>query len=203
MEGEGGFVAAQNAAVRGPSGPMSVVSLVERDQAPLLAAPYYRDTGTSPIVTSLAHVPEALDVTLPFVSVVLGPSAIDGRTKELVIVRTSALLECRYCVQTHAAVALDRGVTVEEIGALRGAPETAFADDAERALLAWVDTVALGHGPVADELAEALKAHWTEAEIVELTLLCAATVMLNRYCSALALPTSPDTLRRLEAEGLR
>ena len=100
---------------------MSVVSPVERDQAPLLAAPHYRDAGTSPIVTSLAHVPEALDVTLPFVSVVLGPSAIDGRTKELVIVRTSALLECRYCVQTHSAVALDHGVTVAEIGALRGA----------------------------------------------------------------------------------
>jgi AhpD family alkylhydroperoxidase len=205
MEGEGGFVAAQNAALRGPSGPMSVVSLVERDQAPLLAAPYYRDAGTSPIVTSLAHVPEALDVTLPFVSVVLGPSAIDGRTKELVIVRTSALLECRYCVQTHSAVALDHGVTAAEIGALRSTAsrEPIVADDAERALLAWVDAVAAGRGAVADELAEALQAHWTEAEIVELTLLCAATVMLNRYCSALRLPTSPDTLRRLEAEGLR
>jgi AhpD family alkylhydroperoxidase len=184
---------------------MSLVSAVERDQAPLLAAPHYRDAGTSPIVTSLAHVPEALDVTLPFVSVVLGPSAIDGRTKELVIVRTSALLECRYCVQTHSAVALDHGVTVAEVRALRGAEPSGavVADDAERALLAWVDAVALGHGTVPDELGEALAQHWSEAEIVELTLLCAATVMLNRYCSALALPTSPDTLRRLDAEGLR
>ena len=88
---------------------------------------------------------------------------------------------------------------------MRGAApcELVFADDAERALLAWVDAVAVGHGAVADELGEALKAHWSDAEIVELTLLCAATLMLNRYCSALALPTSPDTLRRLEAEGLR
>ncbi len=184
---------------------MSLVSAVDRDQAPLLAAPYYRDAGTSPIVTSLAHVPEALDVTLPFVSVVLGPSAIDGRTKEMVIVRTSALLECRYCVQTHSAVALDHDVTAAEIRALRAAApsETVFAGDAERALLAWVDAVALGHGAVAGDLGEALREHWSEAEIVELTLLCAATLMLNRYCSALALPTSPDTLRRLEAEGLR
>lgn len=61
----------------------SLIPLVKRSQAPLLAAPHYAQTGTSPIVTSLAHVPEALDVTLPFVSVVLGPSAIDDRTKEL------------------------------------------------------------------------------------------------------------------------
>jgi AhpD family alkylhydroperoxidase len=183
---------------------MSVVSPVQRDQAPLLAAPHYRDSGTSPIVTSLAHVPEALDVTLPFVAVVLGPSAIDGRRKELVIVRTSALLECRYCVQTHSAVALDHGVTVAEVRALRGAVpwETVFASEAERALLAWVDAVAGGHGAVADELGQALKARWSQAEIVELTLLCAATMMLNRYCTALGLPTSARTLERLGAEGL-
>jgi AhpD family alkylhydroperoxidase len=187
------------------SPPIGVVTPLERDQAPLLAAPHYRDAGTSPIVTSLAHVPEALDVALPFVSVVLGPSAIEGRTKELVIVRTSALLECRYCVQTHSAVALDLGVTAHEIQALRDAPphDPCLTDDAERALLAWVDAVAVGHGTVAGELGEALKAHWSQAEIVELTLLCAATVMLNRYCSALRLPTSRHTLRRLDAEGLR
>ena len=184
---------------------MSVVPAVPRAQAPLLAVPHYRDAGTSPIVTSLAHVPEALDVTLPFVAVVLGPSAIDARTKELVIVRTSALLECRYCVQTHTAAALDRGVTVAEVRALRGTGpwESTFDDDAERSLLAWVDAVAGGRGTVDPALADTLRAHWSDADVVELTLLCSATMMLNRYCSALALPTSTDTLNRLDAEGLR
>ena len=78
-------------------------------QAPLLARPYYREQGTSPIVTSLAHVPEALDVTMPFIATVLGPSAIDARTKELAILRTSARMECEYCVSTHSVVALDSG----------------------------------------------------------------------------------------------
>jgi len=112
----------------------SLIPLVKRSQAPLLAAPHYAHTGTSPIVTSLAHVPEALDVTLPFVSVVLGPSAIDGRTKELVILRTSGLLECRYCIQTHSAAALDRGVTATEVRALRDGTtwETAFTSRARR-----------------------------------------------------------------------
>jgi alkylhydroperoxidase family enzyme len=47
-----------------------------------------------------------------------------------------------------------------------------------------------------------MRAHHSEAEVVELTLLCAATMMLNRYCSALELPTSPATLQRLATEGL-
>ncbi len=181
-----------------------LVSAVEPSQAPLLARPYYREAGTSPIVTSLAHVPEALDVTLPFVAVVLGPSAIAGRTKELVIVRTSVLLECRYCVQSHSVVALDCGVTAAGVRALCGPnPWTEhFEDERERALLAWVDAVAGGRGAVPATLGERMRAGHSEAEIVELTLLCAATMMLNRYCTALELPTSPGTLERLAAEGL-
>lgn len=181
-----------------------LVSRVEPAQAPLLARPYYRAEGTSPIVSSLAHVPEALEVTMPFVSVVLGPSAIDARTKELVIVRTSVLLECRYCVDTHCAVALDSGVTIAEVGALRltRSPLEGWEREDERALLAWVDAVASGRGEVPGEVGEQLRGHYSEPEVVELTLLCAATIMLNRYCTALALPSSAPTLERLARERL-
>lgn len=179
--------------------PEGLVSAVEAGQAPLLARPYYSATATSPIVTSLAHVPEALDVAMPFVACVLSPSAIPGRTKELVIVRTSALLECRYCVQTHSAVALDSDVTVDELLALRGRPPwtEVFDGEDERALLAWVDAVAGTRGAVAADVGERMRAHHSEAAVVELTLLCAATMMLNRYCTALELPTSPAALQRL------
>jgi AhpD family alkylhydroperoxidase len=181
-----------------------LVSAVEHEQAPLLARPYYGATGTSPIVTSLAHVPEALDVAMPFIACVLSPSAIPARTKELVILRTSALLECRYCVQSHSAVALDSDVSVEELRSLRGQPPwtDVFERENERAMLAWVDAVAGDRGGVAHAAGERMRAHHSEAEVVELTLLCAATMMLNRYCSALELPTSPATLQRLATEGL-
>jgi hypothetical protein len=36
---------------------------------------------------------------------------------------------------------------------------------------------------------------------VELTLLVGATLLLNRFCTALELPTSPKVLGRLAAEG--
>ena len=181
-----------------------VVSEVALEQAPLLARAYYNATGTSPIVSSLAHVPEALDVTMPFIGTVLGPSSVSARTKELVIVRTSALLECVYCVQSHSAVALDSDVTAEEVLSLRGQPPwtEVFEREDERALLAWVDAVAGGRGGVRAETGQQMRAHHSEAEVVELTLLCATTMMLNRYCTALELPTSPGTLQRLADEGL-
>ena len=45
-----------------------------------------------------------LEVTMPFLDAALGPSAVDARTKELVILRTSAVMGCRYCIQTHTVV---------------------------------------------------------------------------------------------------
>lgn len=181
----------------------ALVSLIGREQAPLLARRFYGDGAPSPITASLAQVPELLEVTLPFVSAALGPASLDERAKEIAILRTSALLECRYCVQTHTAVALDAGLSVDEVRALRGEGDldAAFADARERVMLAWIDAVAFGRGPVAPELqaraAEALQEH----TLVELTLAVGATLMLNRYCTALDLPVGAQTLRRLAAEG--
>jgi len=182
-----------------------MVALIEADQAPILARPFYPSEGPpSPITASLAHAPEVLEAALPFIGRVLGPTAIDARTKELVILRTSALMECRYCVETHAALALDCELSREEVRALRGEREveTIFTDPAELALIEWVDALALGRGAVPEETTARAKEAIGDPELVELTLVAGATLMLNRYCSALGLPTSAGTLTRLVEEGL-
>lgn len=177
--------------------------LITPEQAPLLARPYYGDGDPGPIVAALAHVPELLEVALPFLGGALGPSALDLRTKELVIVRTSAVAKCRYCVQSHTVVALDAGLDRAEVQALRDEYPVAeaFADPRERALLAWVDLVA-GGGPVPDEDRAAVRRYFAAHEVVELTAVIGVTLMLNRFATALALPTGTVTLDRLAAEGL-
>lgn len=183
----------------------AAVALVEAEQAPILARPYYPAEGApSPLVASLAHVPEVLEATLPFVGRVLGPTAVGVRAKEIVILRTSSLMECRYCIETHSAVGLDSGLSGEEVRALRGEHEleTVFTDPRELNLLAWVEAVALGRGAVSGEVATRAREAMGTPELVELTLVAAATHMLNRYCSALGLPTGAATLARLADEGL-
>lgn len=181
-----------------------VVSLVPPEQAPLLARRFYDDGRTSPITRSLAHVPELLEVAAPFIGRALSPGVLDARATEIAIVRASARLGCRYCVQAHSVAALDAGLSRAEVQALRGdrALEDAFGDEAERALIAYVDAVAEGRGPVAEAARAPVEARLGEAGLVAVTLLVGATVMLNRYCSALELPTSAQTLERLAAEGL-
>lgn len=172
-------------------------------QVPLLARPYFADGDPGPIVAALAQVPELLEAAMPFLGAALGPSGIDLRTKEIVIVRTSALAGCRYCVRAHTVVALDAGLSRDEVCALRGETPVAdgFSDPREAALLAWIDRVA-GPGPVDDVARWQVRRFWADHEVVELTTVIGATLLLNRFATALALPSSGATLSRLAAEGL-
>lgn len=179
------------------------MTLLKSDQAPLLAKPFYAKGDPGPIVTALAQVPELLEAAMPFIGTALGPSAISWRRKELVIVRVSALMGCTYCLRAHTTVALDAGLSRAEILALReSAGLEEFSDPAECALLGWVDAVTGGPGPVDPNALKALRVHFADHEIVELTMLVGATLMLNRFATALELPTGAGTLRRLEAEDL-
>ena len=144
--------------------------------------------------------PELLEVTLAFVARVYGETSIDLRTKELAILRVSARSGCRYCVDTHTVAGWDAGLSVEETAGLRTEPSG--LSEREAALVAWCDALCAAPEPVPNAAAERLRGHFAEHEVVELTLVAGATLMLNRFCTALELPTSPATLARLEAEGV-
>jgi len=179
------------------------VELLNAENAPLLARPFFAGGDPGPIAASMATVPELLDVAMPFLGAALGPSSIPLRPKELVILRTSALLSCRYCVAAHTPVAIDAGLTRAEVEALRDERPVVegFTDAKELALLGWVDAVATGTGPVDDAIADEMATHWPDHHLVELTVLIGATMLLNRYCSALGLPNSEETISRLAVEG--
>ncbi|MGH9223469.1 MAG: carboxymuconolactone decarboxylase family protein [Acidimicrobiales bacterium] len=180
-----------------------LVPLISAEQAPLLARPFFAGGDPGPISAALAHVPEMLEVTAPFLGTVLGPSAIATRTKEIAILRTSARASCRYCVEAHSVVARDAGLSVDEVRALRGQLDATavFAAGADRAVIGWCDAL-VGAGPVGREAKSQLRGCFADHEVVELTLLVATTLLLNRFCTALDLPTSGEVLSRLAAEGL-
>ncbi len=182
---------------------MPTVHLLTAEQAPLPVRSYFAQAPPGPLTASLAHVPELLQATMPFVGRILGASWIDGRTKTMVILRTSALLQCSYCVATYTVAALRAEFSTDQIDALRDSDDAseAFESPKEQALLRWSDAVARGRGPVNPELTSAFKAHFEDAEVVELTLLVGATVMLNRYATALELPIAAAHRALLQREG--
>ncbi len=158
------------------------VPLIEAGAAPLLARAFFDGDATSPLVRALAHVPELLETALPFIACVYGPTALSDRLKEIVVLRISARNGCRYCTRVHRELARAARLEPDEIAQLvdgRRAPET--FDDAEVATFAFCDALC----GEATSAASMLARNFQPYEIVELTLLGSATIMLNRFCTAL------------------
>jgi AhpD family alkylhydroperoxidase len=183
---------------------MERIELLDESRAPMMARPYFEGGDPGPIVAALAHVPELLAPTLQFVGAALGDGAVPVRYKEFAILRTSALLGCQYCIHSHSAVALDAGLSSDEVRSLRGERplDTVFHEDAERALIAWIDAVGGASGPVPDDVWTDAARHFPLHQLVELTVVIGATLMLNRFATAFALPTSGAVRDRLAEESL-
>lgn len=181
------------------------VRLMTHADAPLSVRGRFANGDPGPITKSLANVPELLQVSAPFIGRALAGVTVTQRIAELVIVRSSALLRCRYCTLTHAAVALDVGVAANEVRALcdRSHPaREAAVDDREAALLTWVDEVAAGRDEVPDPIADAMTDSFDDATVVELAVMLGCTIFLNRYCTALRLPVGDGSLDTLVAAGI-
>jgi len=183
---------------------MSFVPHLSKEEAPILSKNFYGKNGASPLTKTLAHVPTLLQQTMPFISRALGASAIDFRTKEIVILRTSVLQQCLFCINTHSAVALQASLLAEEILELHHGQQigTAYFSQKERIMIAWTDAISKDPNMISSSLREQMQRYFSAAEIVELTMLVSATVMLNKYCTALGLPPSEECLALLASKGL-
>jgi AhpD family alkylhydroperoxidase len=164
---------------------MARIELVARDRAPLLARRYYERGDPGPIAAALANVPELMEPMLSFIDTIFGPTSIDQRLKEIVILRVSSANGCHYCTETHSRVARRLGFSPPELAALRGeAPVPESWNAKERALFSFSEALSTR----AETAVDFLRPHFEGPEIVELVTLGSATVLLNRFATTLELP---------------
>ena len=164
---------------------MTPVKLITAATSPLLTRRYFEGGDPGPIAAALANVPELTGPALDLIGAVYGPTAIRPRWKEIVVLRVSAANRCSYCITTHTGVAQRMGFAPDEVTALRGEAATpATFGPEERALLEFADAISDDPGRATDHL----RAHFSDAEIVELVLIAGTTILLNRFATALGLP---------------
>jgi AhpD family alkylhydroperoxidase len=99
------------------------------------------------------------------------------------LIKTSAsqLNGCAYCIDMHTKDARARGETEQRLYALPAWRGTPFYTERERAALAWTEAVTLiSQGPIADTLYEEARRHFSERELVDLTLALVAINGWNR-----------------------
>ena len=121
-------------------------------------------------------------------------SGLEHSLLELVKLRASQINGCAYCIDMHTKDARARGETEQRLYALDAWSETPFYSDRERAALAWTEAVTvLGEARVPDAVYEQVRAQFSEAELVKLTLAVVAINGWNRL--NIAFRTVPGTYR--------
>ena len=100
---------------------------------------------------------------------------------ELVKTRASQINGCAYCINMHTQDARKHGETEQRLYLLNAWREAPAYTERERAALAWTDAVTLisaTHAP--DDVYQEVRAHFSEAETVNLTMLIATINAWNR-----------------------
>jgi AhpD family alkylhydroperoxidase len=112
---------------------------------------------------------------------------------ELVKLRASQINGCAYCLDLHSKDALAGGETPQRLVALAAWQETPFFSDRERAALAWCETVTrISETRAPDADYQAVRGHFDEAELVNLTLAITTINTWNRIAiSFRSVPGNP------------
>ena len=115
----------------------------------------------------------------------IAKSGLETSLFHLVKTRASQINGCAYCINMHTQDARKLGETEQRLYLLSAWRESPLYTDRERAALAWTDAVTLiaeTHAP--DDLYEDVRAHFSEAETVNLTMLIGAINAWNRVAIA-------------------
>jgi len=145
----------------------------------------------------LLHSPALAETWFDHVGAVRFETALSGRLREIIIIRIAHLNAIPYVLAQHVpALAIAEGVTVAECEALADWRASSLFDARERAALALADAMTLStHVP--DDVFAAVRTHFDDREIVELTVLAGTYIMHNRVMNALGIDLeAPDNRGR-------
>ncbi len=122
----------------------------------------------------------------------LRQSGLEPALLDLVKVRASQINGCAYCIDMHTQEARARGETEQRLYTLSVWRETPFFSDRERAALEWTEAVTLvSHSHVSDGVYQAVRKHFGEKELIDLTMAIITINSWNRL--AISFRTVPGT----------
>jgi AhpD family alkylhydroperoxidase len=115
----------------------------------------------------------------------IAKSTLEKPLIELVRIRASQLNGCAFCLDMHTADARKAGETERRLATLPAWRETPFFTPRERAALEWTESVTLIAASRAPDAAwDAVRPHFSDAELADLTLLVTAINAWNRFAIA-------------------
>ena len=149
-------------------------------------------------VAVFAHVPEAVRHLMGMLMALRQAATLPKRYLEIAIVVVSKLNECHYCVAHHKPFLAVEGISPDGIDRLLddNNPEL---DDVDRLVVEYARVAWETPNRIRDSLFQQLRQHFSEPQIVELTLRITLCGFFNRFNDALQIEEESEARERLSA----
>lgn len=135
----------------------------------------------TPRMNYYAAAPKVLKAMLDLTKVP-AESGLEHSLLELVKMRASQINGCGFCIHMHSREAIAAGETAERLLLLDAWRESPLFTDRERAALIWTESLTLvAETRAPDEDFAAVKAQFSDEEIVNLTLAITTINAWNRF----------------------
>jgi AhpD family alkylhydroperoxidase len=116
----------------------------------------------------------------------LHASSLGARLLHLIKTRASQINGCAQCLDMHTQDARAEGESEQRLYALNAWRDTPFFSDRERAALEWTEAVTLlAETHVPNEVYDRVRSHFSEQELIDLTIAIAQINAWNRLNAAL------------------
>lgn len=131
----------------------------------------------------LLHSPPVAEGWLAFLTAIRQKCSLSARIRELAIMRIAVLNGADYEFRAHTPFALAEGITQQQIDSLREGRDELF-NDVERAVLAYTESMTREiHVP--QSTFDAVRPHFNDREMVELTATIGAYNLVSRFLEAM------------------
>ncbi len=178
---------------------MTRLSYVERDQAdPKLHAIYDAIEGYGSFanqVRTMAHCPPVLHHIMSLLFELRATTSLSRRHIELLNVTVALANACDYCIAHHAPTLKVEGLSEEGIARLLAHDDHPELDEQDRLVVAYAKQINEAAHRITDGFFDRLRAHFTEAEIAELTWRIGLAGAFNRINQALDIDIESDLVQ--------
>ena len=140
----------------------------------------------------LLHSPPLAEGWLGYLTKVRQQLSLDGKLRELVIMRVAHVNRAPYEAEQHAPIALEEGLTQAQLDALPQWDGSTLFSPLQQAALRLTDTMTRDV-QVPPAVLNAVRAHLDDRQVVELVGTIAAYNMVSRFLEALQIHATDET----------
>lgn len=152
-------------------------------------------------VAVFAHVPAALKHLMPLLMELRDAATLPKRYLELAIVAVSQVNACEYCVAHHKPFLAVEGVSAAGVDRLLDYRDHPELDDVDRLVVEYAIAATERPNRLPDAMFTRLRRHFTEAQLVELTLRITLCGFFNKFNDALQIEEEPEAAAKVAALG--